>query len=57
MFQGVTWPKKQQKAITADVKLDAVRCIESGECIADVGRLLAISESTVRTIRNIATKT
>ncbi|XP_042228340.1 tigger transposable element-derived protein 1-like [Homarus americanus] len=48
--------KKARKTIVMDIKLDVVTCLQSGERVSDVGHVLGLNESTVRTIRDNAEK-
>lgn len=48
--------KRKRKAITLELKLDVLRRYNRGERTADIGRLLGLNESTLRTIRDNADK-
>lgn len=55
-LSGEPRAKKARKAITIDMKLDVINRLQRGERVLDVGRLLGLPESTVRSIRDSAEK-
>jgi hypothetical protein len=43
--------KKIRKSVTLQVKLDVLKWFDADECVSEIGSLLSLSDSTVRTVK------